>query len=285
MINVLWADDQIDVVKSFAASFPNLGANFSFAENGETALEQIYKGSYDLVLLDLAMPPGRWGGIWLLERLREKPTDTKVIVVSGEGTQSETIQAIRLGAADYVRKEYLIEELPQQMSSVINKSGNSIPGLLEAGESDSLEYKSTLRLNLRSEKFDENMELAVLKTIAAFLNADGGKLLVGVADDGSIVGIEKDKFKDVDKFQLHFWNLFRSTIGAEFSGLLKTYIHETGLGTVFGVFCRPSDRPVFLKWKASGESTYNELFFVRNGPQTDSLNSRQVLSYTADRFK
>jgi DNA-binding response OmpR family regulator len=285
MIKILWADDQVDVARSFASSLPELGATFEFVESGQAALEHISNSDYDLVLLDLAMPPGRWGGLWLLEQLRERSVAAKVIVVSGEGTQSETIQAIRLGAADYVKKEHLLEELPQQIACVLNASGFSIPELLEAGESDSLEYKSTLRMNLRSEKFDENMELAVLKTVAAFLNAQGGKLLVGVADDGSVVGIEKDRFKDVDKFQLHFWNLFRSTIGAEFSNLLKTEVCDTGAGTVFGVFCRPSNRPVFVKWKASGESAHNELFFVRNGPQTDSLNSRQVLSYTADRFK
>ena len=60
MINILWADDQPDVAKSFASYLNLENCSFEFASNGEDALEKISAGMYDLILIDLAMPPGRW---------------------------------------------------------------------------------------------------------------------------------------------------------------------------------------------------------------------------------
>ena len=67
--------------------------------------------------------------------------------------------------------------------------------LIKRGESKTLEFKSTLRWNLKEDRKDQAVTRAVLKTIAAFLNTEGGDLLIGVADDGSIVGIEQDASK------------------------------------------------------------------------------------------
>jgi Putative DNA-binding domain len=76
--------------------------------------------------------------------------------------------------------------------------------LIKRGESKTLEFKSTLRWNLKEDrKDDQGVTHAALKTIAAFLNTDGGDLLIGVADDGSIVGIERDKLENDDKFMRH----------------------------------------------------------------------------------
>ena len=51
---------------------------------------------------------------------------------------------------------------------------------------------------------------AVLKTIAAFLNTEGGDLLIGIADDGSIVGTERDQLESDDKFMRHLAQVVRT---------------------------------------------------------------------------
>ena len=66
--------------------------------------------------------------------------------------------------------------------------------LVSGGESDTVEFKSTLRVNLHTGKNDRNIEQAVLKTLAGFLNAKGGTLVVGVADNGTPLGLESDGF-------------------------------------------------------------------------------------------
>jgi DNA-binding response OmpR family regulator len=287
-MKVLWADDQVEIAKTFAYILRSIGADVDFASNGEDALQKVASERYDILLVDLAMPPGRWGGLWLLEQLKLLPNPPAVIVVSGEGSQTETIQALRLGATDYVTKEKLAEELPHQVHAALearSKSLCDVGAMVASGESAQIEFKSTLRFNLHAKRSDSNIELAALKSITGFLNANGGTLLLGVSDQGEVLGIDLDQFGSSDKFQLHFWNLVREFIGAEFSEFLDTVIVPVENKSVFAVSCKPSNRPVFVKWKASGESRHQDLFFVRAGPQTEQLGTRQALAYIQDHFR
>ena len=64
--------------------------------------------------------------------------------------------------------------------------------LIAQGESNTLEFKSTLRYCLRQKSPQKYVEHAVMKTIAAYLNSEGGVLLIGVDDNGIILGLEND---------------------------------------------------------------------------------------------
>lgn len=286
-MKILWADDQVDVAKSFSTVLDEIGAKIDYVSDGEAAFERLKSEAFDLLLLDLSMPPGRWGGLWLLEKIRNNSINTSVIVVSGEGGQSETIQALRLGAVDYVTKEQLSGELPEQIKNVLKTKigGLDIRKLISMGESETLEFKSTMRINLHSGKPDSSMELAVIKTIAAFLNSNGGTLLVGVSDDGRILGIDSDKFSTTDKFELHFRNLMREHIGSEFSFLMVTGLHSVSGLNVFSILCKPSSKPVYVNWKYPGQSQHQELFFVRAGPQTENFSTKQAVDYITENFK
>src|SRR4051812_11050522 len=78
---------------------------------------------------------------------------------------------------------------PRPMTSV---NAAELVELIAHGESARLEFKSTLRYDLREHKTNKSLEKVVAKTLAGYLNADGGTLLIGVADDGSIVGLAHD---------------------------------------------------------------------------------------------
>lgn len=288
MIKILWADDQQELSSSITRIIESNDMQIDLASDGEEALAKILSETYDLVLVDLAMPPGKWGGLWLLQELKSAKNEISTIVVSGEGTQSETIKAIRLGASDYVTKEQLTAELPQQIMLALHdeaKKQKKASSIIKNGETDSVEFKSTLRVNLRTNDKDRDMELSVLKTLAGFLNASGGSLLIGVTDECNIIGIETDKFPNTDKFQLHFWNIFRESIGIEFGEFVKTEIIRFEDKHIFLVNCLASNRPVYLKWKQSGQQRPEDLFFVRVGPQTDLLSIRQAITYIGDHFK
>lgn len=82
--------------------------------------------------------------------------------------------------------------------------------LILKGENERVEFKSTLRWNLRAEKKDKAITHASLKTIAAFLNTDGGILLIGVADEGTLLGLNNDKFENEDKLLLFLTNTIKS---------------------------------------------------------------------------
>ena len=89
-----------------------------------------------------------------------------------------------------------------------------VEDLLKLQESKTLEFKSSLRWNLKEDrKDDKHVTHAALKTIAAFLNTEGGDLVIGVADDGAVLGIEHDRLENDDKFMRHLAQVVRNGLG------------------------------------------------------------------------
>ena len=86
--------------------------------------------------------------------------------------------------------------------------------LLKLQESKTLEFKSSLRWSLKEDrKDDRHVTHAALKTIAAFLNTDGGDLLIGVDDDRKVLGIDHDRLESDDKFMRHLAQVVRNGLG------------------------------------------------------------------------
>ena len=79
--------------------------------------------------------------------------------------------------------------LIDQLRSELNKN---LTALILKGESDELEFKSSFRYDYRQQKVNKALESVIIKTLAGFMNTQGGSILIGVADDGSIVGLEAD---------------------------------------------------------------------------------------------
>jgi len=151
--------------------------------------------------------------------------------------------------------------------------------MIAEGEGDSIEFKSTLRWDIRQAKNNPAIERAVLKTIAAFINARGGTLFIGVRDDGSIEGIETDKFANDDKFLLHLWNLIRACLGTEFSPFIRSTLEKHEGLTICRVDCQPASRPAFLR-----QPGFPEELYVRVGPSSNALEISDALAYVEDRF-
>jgi Predicted transcriptional regulator containing an HTH domain and an uncharacterized domain shared with the mammalian protein Schlafen len=64
--------------------------------------------------------------------------------------------------------------------------------LIENGENEQIEFKSSIRYDYFRKTTNRELELVIAKTIVGFMNAKGGKLILGVDDDGNILGLEKD---------------------------------------------------------------------------------------------
>ncbi|MBR9706537.1 ATP-binding protein [Candidatus Pacearchaeota archaeon] len=152
--------------------------------------------------------------------------------------------------------------------------------LIKGDESEKLEFKSTLRMNLYTHIPDKKIESSILKTITAFLNSQGGTLLVGIDDAGRILGIEKDRFQNSDKLALHFTNLFKDHIGDQYMPLIDfKLIRMSEEKTVLKVNCSKSNRPVFFKHSGLEE------FYMRVGPASVRIIGSKLLSYIHYRFR
>ncbi|MEJ2594132.1 MAG: ATP-binding protein [bacterium] len=89
--------------------------------------------------------------------------------------------------------------------------------LIRQGESEKLEFKSSVRWDYRQEIVNRDLEAVILKSIAAFANAKGGILIIGIRDDLTVLGLEPDfkslKKQDVDYFELHLRTLVNNQFG------------------------------------------------------------------------
>jgi type I site-specific restriction-modification system R (restriction) subunit len=156
--------------------------------------------------------------------------------------------------------------------------------LIKRGESKTLEFKSTLRWNLREDrKDDQTVTYAVLKTIAAFLNTEGGDLLIGVGDDKTVVGIEPDRFENEDKLMLHLSQVVRNGLGDRASTCIDPNTQIVQGKTVCVISCQRSPEPVFLKWKGMETSPEGD-FYVRSGPGSVRLAPDSAEQYIQTRF-
>jgi hypothetical protein len=151
---------------------------------------------------------------------------------------------------------------------------------IQLGENKNREFKSTLRYSLHAKKNDDEITYACLKTIAAFLNTDGGELFIGISDKGEVLGIEKDGFPNNDKYQLHLYNLIKSSLGTNFAALVNAKIKEVGGQRICVVSCEKSKEPVYLKFKKKDEE-----YFIRTGPGNSRLSTSEAYKYIKDKFE
>ncbi|MBI1228110.1 MAG: cyclic nucleotide-binding domain-containing protein [Bacteroidetes bacterium] len=151
--------------------------------------------------------------------------------------------------------------------------------LICRGENDYVEFKSTLRWNLHSQKKDPAIENAVLKTLAAFMNSTGGTLLIGVADDGKVLGLDADQFGNMDKMLLFLTQLVNDRISPLHTKFLHPTVEQISGGQVLRVDCQPATLPAYVK------DAVLEHFYIRTGPSTIDLRLSKVYEYVKTRFE
>jgi len=165
-----------------------------------------------------------------------------------------------------------------------------IQQILERGEDEQTEFKSSLRWDYREQKVNPVLEMVILKSIAAFANGKGGSLIIGVDDNGEILGLEPDfntlKKQDVDGFELHLRRLIKNQFGISFSTAhLAISFPKTGEKTICIIHIQPSHHPLYLKTKNKNGNEM-EKFYVRMGNASQEISSlREIQQYIKNRFE
>lgn len=154
--------------------------------------------------------------------------------------------------------------------------------LLESGESDRLEYKSTARWNLHTCGADKRIEHAIVKTVCGFLNAEGGTLLIGVGDDGTVLGLDDD-MKTLrarghrDGYQLFLRQCLDDNLSLPTAGIVRIRFEQVAGADVCVVATGAAGKPVFSKAR-EGTAVPNE-FWVRVGNATKQLHGDDMIQY------
>ncbi len=153
--------------------------------------------------------------------------------------------------------------------------------LLRVGESQTVEFKSTARWNLHVDRSDKAMEHIIAKTVCGFLNSQGGKLLIGVSDDGCVLGLDPDlqtlRKKDNDGYELFLRQMLDETLSTPTVGIVRISFESVGGKDVCIVSVSASGRPVFAKPK-EGARSHSE-FWVRVGNATRQLHGGDMMDY------
>lgn len=158
--------------------------------------------------------------------------------------------------------------------------------IISIGEGDFIEFKSTLRIDMETGIINKDLEHSVLKTLAAFLNGIGGILLIGVADDRSIIGLDRDfsSFKGhdkIDEFKKYFDDKFSNQIGNIHFRNLKIEFPQID-GTLICVIrvVQPSSEPVVL----TADKT-SQQFYIRRQASSVTLKPAEIARYVKDHWK
>ena len=159
-----------------------------------------------------------------------------------------------------------------------------IEALIRLDESNKLEFKSTLRWDLKESKVNKALEDVVIKTVAGFMNSGGGTLLIGVEDNKNVVGLQLDyntlgSHKTRDGFENHLTTLLLGACGKDLSPLLHASFHTVDGKEICKVVVTPSPRPVFL------EDGKGKHLYIRTGNSTRELDVKEAVEYVKGRWR
>ena len=295
-------DDNLTNLQVLYQALEAEGYELLVAQSGEEALGIAAEAKPPLILLDINMPG--IDGYETCRRLKaaEETACATVVFLSARGELDDKLEGFDCGAVDYIRKPFQFEEVVVRVKKHLEawhrerglesdkreleaRLGEGFREMDEAlarkiiagGESDVVEFKSTLRQNLHTGKPDRKIENACLKTVAGFLNSAGGVLLIGVADDGTTLGLASDGFSSEDKTLLHLTALVRNHLGGDNAQYVKAAMISAGDHRVLAVECLRSAEPVYFRRES------DEHFFVRAGPSSQSLSPSETVAYLAGR--
>jgi energy-coupling factor transporter ATP-binding protein EcfA2 len=156
--------------------------------------------------------------------------------------------------------------------------------LIAEGESEGVEFKSTMRYNLKADRPDKEMEREVARTLCAFMNTEGGTLIIGVDDDGAIVGLDKDfstlgRRKNKDGFEQAFVNITENLFTSPVSPDDYTARFEECQGKlIYVIKVKKSKKPIFCLLDGVSE------FYVRKQTTTRKLDPKDTWDYGLNHF-
>jgi len=274
------------------------------ATSGEKALRiAATEPQPDIILLDIMMP--EMDGYEVCRKLKKDPRTAQIpiIFITAKTATADEQHGFELGAVDYITKpfnptivvtrvrtqmalyqqsrELLVEnlQLKERIAGGFREyTEDELRELIALGENAQLEFKSTIRWNLHTDKIDKKIENQCLKTVAAYLNSEDGVLLIGVDDNGNAIDLKNDQFSNEDKMLLHWHSLVKSHLGPEFAHLIRSTFQDLDGKRVLIIQTQRSDTPAFYR------RDNDEVFYVRMGNTTHHLKPSEVIAYINQRM-
>ena len=158
----------------------------------------------------------------------------------------------------------------------------SVEDLLAEMETERVEFKSSAYFSYRPNVPERVITESVLKTVAGFLNSNGGTLAIGIADDGEVLGIQSDLDKknvDVDRYVGSLTTAIGHSLGPLASTMAKIRLEAVNGVQVALVYVTPSPEPIYAK-----VSKGDRVFFARVNNSTRTLEGPDLVGYVKQRW-
>jgi len=189
------------------------------------------------------------------------------------------------------RRKMLAEELNNFLQNITvteeSVSETSVDEIIQEGESNELEFKSSLRWSYQTGMIDKNLENVILKSVAAFGNADGGTLMIGVDDEGQAIGLDRDFTSlngNKDEFELHLRNLINKSFGKLFAtSCLKIEFPTVNDTEICKIEISSSTKPLYFEISDNNGQKAKK-FYIRSGNSSQELDISEVNEYINSRW-
>ncbi len=170
-----------------------------------------------------------------------------------------------------------------QIEQLKSELGRDLSDLIAQGEGEHLEFKSSYRYDLKQEKANKALEMVIMKTLAGMMNSEGGTLLIGVADDGEILGLAEDyqslRRKDADGFEQLITSTIADKLGTPACEWVQILFHQQNGKEVCRVRVMPAPQPVYVR---EGKDTK---FYIRTGAGTRAMNLQEAIEFIGQKWK
>lgn len=202
-----------------------------------------------------------------------KALQTHFIDLEGFGIESNDYDTFL-----QTRAKLIYQELKSRIDLSHKEPANEeVQKLILTGESSTVEFKSTLRYDLRTKEVNKKLEYVIAKTITAFLNSAGGDLFIGVDDKQNILGLVDDMStlskSNIDGFELHLVEIIKKYIGAGLISHIKISFPTIEDIQICRIKVSKSGKPVFTQYEG------REDFFVRSGCSSQPLGREEQSDY------
>ena len=222
----------------------------------------------------------RWGNVqneqWINENI-------ETLDQTYFGQYIAVINKTVIDAADTeeILKRQIEERQLRRFLTTIRKIGELRPisELIKLPESDRLEYKSTFQWDVRRNCENKELRFSTLKTIAAFLNSEGGTLIIGVEDNGNIFGLEKDlsllSNGNLDRLERKIIDSICQYIGSNFTQQIKIRFEKIDGKDVCAIYIKKSAKKAWLQ--KTNEKKLE--FYIRMSNRSEPLDLPNIYDH------
>lgn len=282
---VLVVDDLPDWRYTLSGLLTDAGFSVRSVSSAKEAIQAIKEEFFHVALLDVRLDESdedNRDGIKLMHELKRNSPSVEIIILTGFADVSMIQEALNpnlqgaSAAFCFLEKNHM-GDLLAQVKRACEKSKGFLEYLISQGENESVEFKSSIRWDFQKQNVSKDLQIAIARTIAGMLNQKGGVVLIGVDDNGEVVGIENDlktlRKPTIDEFQVAITDIVRNFLGLNYRDFIHVRFEWVNEKQISIVKVDASPEPVYL---IAGDEPQ---LWVRIENSTQRLNVKSAMDY------